>query len=142
VLVCSKFGVRAIDGVGAAVLTQSRHWRRSTLLNLYKILFHLFKDLLWESIILLLPPSTCKACSIAILLHDHCATYTPPTDPPLYAIHHTITILVMAISCKGQYVTLPLQVQDVHDVRTFLLLCVIPPPVDIWLQPGSCAQYE
>jgi len=24
----------------------------------------------------------------------------PPTDPPFYAIHHTI--LVMAISCKGQ----------------------------------------
>ena len=59
---CSKFGLRAIDGVRAAVLTQSRHWRRSTLR--YKI-----------------------------------------------------------------YVTL-------------LLRRVIPPPVGIWLQPGSCAQYK
>ena len=57
-----KFGLRAIDRVEAAVLTQSRHWRRSTLR--YKI-----------------------------------------------------------------YVTL-------------LLRRVSPPPVDIWLRPGSCAQYK
>ena len=69
-------------------------------LRLYKILFH-FKALLWESTILLVPPSTCKAYPIAILLHEHCATYAPPhCPPPFYAIHHTI--LVIAISCKGQ----------------------------------------
>jgi len=67
-------------------------------LSLYKILLH-FKALLWEAIILLLPPYTCKAYPIAILLHDHCATYAPPTDPSFYAIHHTI--LTVAISCKG-----------------------------------------
>ena len=58
----SKFGLRAIDRVGAAVLTQSRHWRRCTLR--YRM-----------------------------------------------------------------YVAL-------------LLLRVVPPPVGIWLQPGSCAQYK
>jgi len=39
--------------------------------SLYKISFH-FKALLWESIIRLLPPPTCKAYPMAILLHDHC----------------------------------------------------------------------
>jgi len=70
--------------------------------RLYKILFH-FKALVWESFIRLLPPPTCAAYPIAILLHDHCAVYAyaPPADLPLvYAIRHTI--LVMAISCKGQ----------------------------------------
>ena len=38
-------------------------------LRLYKILFH-FKALLWESIILVLPPPTCKAYPTSILLHD------------------------------------------------------------------------
>ena len=51
-----KFGLRAIDRVGAAVLTQSRHWRR---------------------------------CTFALLLRR-----------------------------------------------------VVPPPVGIWIQPGSCAQYK
>ena len=40
--------------------------------------------------------------------HDYCATIapytTPPPTPPVYAIHHSI--LVMAISCKGQRVSL------------------------------------
>ena len=48
---------------------------------------------------LLHSPSTLSA-----LVQDYCTTigqYTPsPTDPPFYAIHHTI--LVKAISCKGQ----------------------------------------
>jgi len=47
-----------------------------------------------------LPPS-CKAYPIAILLHDYRAIYAPPPTPLLYAIYHTI--LMMAISCKGQY---------------------------------------
>jgi len=47
-----------------------------------------------------IPPPTCKAYPIAILLHDHCALYAPPPTPPVYATHHTI--LMMAISCKGQ----------------------------------------
>jgi len=67
--------------------------------GLNKILFH-FKALLWQSIILLLPPPTYKAYPIAILLHDHCAIHARPPTPPVYAIRHTI--FVMAISCKGQ----------------------------------------
>jgi len=55
---------------------------------------------MWESIILLLPPPTCIARIIAILLHVYCARYDAPPTPPLNAIHYTI--LVMAISCKGQ----------------------------------------
>ena len=69
-------------------------------LILYKILFH-FKALSSESIILLLPHSTCKAYPIALLLHDHWAIYAPITTPPP-PLCHTHTILVMAISCKGQ----------------------------------------
>ena len=54
-------------------------------LRLHKLLFH-FKALLGESIILLLPPVTCKAYPGVILLHDHYAIYAPPpTPPPLYA---------------------------------------------------------
>jgi len=67
--------------------------------SFYKILFH-FKASLWESIILLSPP-TCKAYTIAILLHSYCAMYAPPPTPPFYAVNHTIW--VMAISCKGQF---------------------------------------
>jgi len=40
------------------------------LVGLYKVLFH-SKALLWESVILL-PPLTCTAYPIAILLHDQC----------------------------------------------------------------------
>jgi len=58
------------------------------------------KPLLWESVILVLPPPLAKPT----LLQYHCTTiaqYTPPSPTPLlYAIHHTI--LVMGISCKGQ----------------------------------------
>ena len=46
------------------------------------------------------PPPTCKAYPIALLLRDHCAIYARLPTPPCHAIHHTI--LVMAISCKGQ----------------------------------------
>ena len=68
--------------------------------SLYKILSH-FKDLLWVSIILVLPPPICKAYPIAIPQHDHCAIHARPPTPSLFAIHHTQ--LVMAISCKGQH---------------------------------------
>ena len=77
--------------------TGVRQVRQAVSLN--KILFY-FKALVWESIILVLPPPTYKAYPIAILLHAHCAIYAPPPTPPLYAIHYTI--LVLAISCKGQ----------------------------------------
>ena len=50
----------------------------------YKILFH-FKALLWESLILLLPRSPCKAYPVAILLHANCAIYAPPPTPPCVA---------------------------------------------------------
>ena len=53
----------------------------SSPVSLGKTLFH-FKALLWESIILVLPPLTCKACPIAVLLRDHCALYAPPPTPP------------------------------------------------------------
>ena len=62
-------------------------------------MFH-FKALFWGSIILLLPPPTCKAYPIVLLEYDHCAIYALPPTPLFYAIHYTI--LVMAISCKGQ----------------------------------------
>ena len=45
-------------------------------------------------------PPTCKAHPIAILMHGHCAIYASSPTPPSDAILHTI--LVMAISCKGQ----------------------------------------
>jgi len=81
---------------------QTPSWSNVTLwrlyISLYKILFHV-KALLWERIILSLPPPTCKAYPIAILLNDYCAIYNPPTTPLVYAIPHTI--LAIAISCKG-----------------------------------------
>jgi len=78
-----------------------RHQVSVKRLSLCKILFRL-KALLWESIALYSPP-TCKAYAIAILLHAHCAIYAHPPTPDCYAIHHTI--LVMAMSCKGQPTT-------------------------------------
>ena len=48
--------------------------------GLYKILFY-FEAVVHESIILLLPPPTCIAHTIAILLHDYCAIYDPPSEP-------------------------------------------------------------
>jgi len=46
------------------------------------------------------PLPTCKAYPIAILLHDCWAIDALLPTPLLFAIHHTV--LVMAISCKGQ----------------------------------------
>jgi len=106
----------------------------------YKILFR-FKALLWESIILVLPPLTCKAYLIAILLHDHCAVYALIQSPLLYGIHHTI--LVMAISCEGQLVldccvSLEVEVVVVLLVLVLVLaivvlLVVVPVPVPVVL---------
>ena len=53
-----------------------------------------------KSIILLLPPPTCIARTIAILLHVYCAICESPPTPLWHAIHHTI--LVMVISCQRQ----------------------------------------
>jgi len=75
------------------------HPRYPSPLGLYKTFFY-FKACVHESIILVLPPPTCNAHTIAILLHDHCAIKHPYPTRPLYAIHHTI--LAMAILCKGQ----------------------------------------
>ena len=47
-------------------------------------------------------PPTRIAHTIALRLHDYCAIYGPPPPPLVHAIHHTI--LVMAISCKGQLI--------------------------------------
>jgi len=65
----------------------------------YKIFFHV-EAFVHESVIAFSPPTTCIAHTIAVLLHDYCAIYDTPPTPLVYAIHHTI--LVMAISCKGQ----------------------------------------
>ena len=76
------------------------HAAALTRLSLYKILFHL-KAVLWSISSFYCYPPACNAYNIAILLHAHCTIYVPPPILPLYAIHHTI--LMMAISCKGQY---------------------------------------
>jgi len=70
-------------------------------ISLYTILFH-FKAVLWSLSSFDCHPPTCNAYRIAILLHAHChcAIYAPPPTLPLYAIHHTI--LLMAVSRKGQ----------------------------------------
>jgi len=60
-------------------LTWSQPWANHLTKGL---LFH-FTALVWESSILVLASLTCKAYPIAILLHDHCAIYTPPPTPPL-----------------------------------------------------------
>ena len=72
----------------------------ASLLSLYKRLFY-FAAFMWKTIILLLtlPPE------LPALLRYYCMSIaqdtTPPRPPPpLYALHYTI--LVMAISCKGQ----------------------------------------
>jgi len=69
-------------------------------ISLYKILFRL-KGLLCESIILVLPPSTCKAYPIATILHDHCSIYALPST--FLRMPYTIHSIVMAISCKGRF---------------------------------------
>jgi len=67
--------------------------------SLYKILFH-FAAFMWKksSFYCPLPPA------LPALLRHYCTSIaqdtTLPRPPPLYAINHTI--LVMAISCKGQ----------------------------------------
>jgi len=74
--------------------------------NLYTILFR-FKAAVFSVGVdhPFISHSTCKAYPIAIQLHAHCAIYAPLTDDPphipIYAMHHAI--LVMAISCKGQW---------------------------------------
>ena len=71
------------------------------MVSLDKIFVH-FEAFVQESIIPLFLTPTCIAHTIAILLHDVCAVYDPPPTPLCYAIHHTI--LILAISCKGQQV--------------------------------------
>jgi len=46
-------------------------------LSLYKILFH-FAAFMWETILPFLPPPTCIARTISILLHVYCARYDAP----------------------------------------------------------------
>ena len=66
----------------------------------YKI-FVYFEAVVHESTILSFPPPTCIAHPGAILLHDYWTVYDSPSDLRLYAIYHTV--LVITISCKGQY---------------------------------------
>jgi len=67
--------------------------------GLYKILFHSFLYM-HDSIFPLSPPPICMTWTTAILLRDFCAIYDLPPTLPVEAVHYTI--LVMAISCKGQ----------------------------------------
>jgi len=53
-----------------------------------------------ESSIPSLPPPSCAAHTVAILLQYYCALYNAPPTALLYATHHTI--LLMAVSCKCQ----------------------------------------
>jgi len=79
---------------------------RGAHLSLYKILFH-FKALLWESIILVLSPPTCKQ-SLPYCMHYYCycmtiAQYTSPPTDPSFLCHTPYNIGdANAISCKGQ----------------------------------------
>jgi len=94
------------------------------LISLYKIVFH-FEALLWKSIILVLPPSTCIAHTNAMVLHDYCAVYALPPTSRVYAIHHTI--LVITISCKGQHI-------NGYGKAIFVTFaCLLPPEA-----PGFC----
>jgi len=69
-------------------------------LSLYKMLFYFLKLYCGSQSSFYCPPPQCKTYPVAMPLHGYCAIYAPPPPPPVYAIHHTI--LVMAISCKGQ----------------------------------------
>jgi len=70
-------------------------------LSLHKILFHFkFKALVRESIILILPPPHLHSLRYCNTIARPLRNIRPPSTPNGYAIHHTI--LVMAISCKGQ----------------------------------------
>jgi len=77
---------------------QPRRFSFGAQVDLYKILFY-FEAFVHESIILLLPPSTCIVHTVAILLQYYCAIFEPPSTSLWYVIHHTI--LCIAISCKG-----------------------------------------
>ena len=88
-----------LEGEEEVCLDRGEYSKVSQGLSLNKTLFY-FKALLWESFVILLPPPAAKPT----LLQHYCTTIAqhtrrPPT-PPFHAIHHTI--LVMAISCKGQ----------------------------------------
>ena len=80
-------------------------WKRhrligsTTSLGLYKILFY-FESFVHKSIVLSFLPPTCVALTVAILLHDYCKIYDPPSTFLVYATHHTI--FAITISCKGQ----------------------------------------
>ena len=86
---------------------------RSFLLSLlvrisrYKILFY-FKAFVHESSILLSPPPTCTARTIAILLHAYCAIYDAPPATLVYA-RQQHTILAITISCNGPGARAPAQ---------------------------------
>ena len=71
-----------------------------------------------------------------ILLHDYCAIYDPLPTTLLHAIDHTI--LVMAISCKGQVPrsTIPLQVSRFYLNRAEATLQLSRFELDLFASPS------
>jgi len=67
--------------------------------SLHKILLH-FEPCVHEFNRPFILPARLHCPHVAILLHGYWEIDDPPPDPVVYAIHHTL--LVMAISCKGQ----------------------------------------
>jgi len=65
-----------------------------------------------------MPTPTCTARPIAIRMHGHCAIYASPPTPPSHAIQHTI--LVMALSCRGQILALPAS-REIIEHRRLLI---------------------
>jgi len=95
-----------------------------------------FDAFVCESIILLLPSPPAMPTLLHILLHDYCAIYDPLPTPLLHAIDHTI--LVMAISCKGQVPrsTIPLQVSRFYLNRAEATLQLSRFELDLFASPS------
>jgi len=57
------------------------------------------------------PPSIYKAYPIAILLHDHCSIYAPPSTPLLYVTYHTILVMGLTLAHRTACIS------HLHDLR-------------------------
>jgi len=82
----------------------------------YLLTFNAFVN---EPTIISLSPPARKAHTVAIVLRDYCARYTPPPTLRVYAIHHTI--LVIAISCEGQTICHTASISTPHRLRVLVI---------------------